>query len=641
MNADRRRVLGLFAALAALSLPALLDPDAIGRGAALLDVAASAHPWRPGVHVLLLYLWIPLVTLSSLALVMAPGLVIVFAAGAARTAAQWLLLSLAVTVVALSVSTEAVETVAGTLRGDGFALAALATSLACTLAALPLARPRRTMLLDRAGAHTMAAALAGTLVLFVGLEPKFLWETFNGDGAHAYESARMLLHRAAPFWSPEAGAMHTYPGVTSFLLSYPMSWFIRLFGEREVSARIPLLLFTSAGLYAGLLAMIEVGRDAAAAARVRWLLWPGLAVFTVVMSFSATYNPYHADIALPATQDALVIAWFLGFAWAFASGRHGWMTAFAGLTFATSPAGQVLLGLWIVAAALFMRPAPRRSLTLAAGAIAGWFLIAKVSPAVLGAAGLPVPGTEHSTGSLAARLLHVQWREWQRAAYFIVPGGILPALSVALVWRHDRVARTLAAVAVAQFAFFYFQSRISLHYFAPGMVLPLAVFWRTAETAGRPRLVSLAVIATAVLALVVSLPADPGPQLAARPVGAAIDDRLGGYDDSAPDAFQRSELLTALIPKDANHAVPDSSYGGSPLSWFYYAHRVAGPRPVAYVLQRESATPPLPGRLAEARNGVALYVVDEAALARDRGRRPPNSIAWIYRISKYTLFHGS
>jgi hypothetical protein len=278
---------------------------------------------------------------------------------------------------------------------------------------------------------------------------------------------------------------------------------------------------------------------------------------------------------------------------------------------------------------------------VAAGAIAGWFLLARLSPALLAALGQPVPGTEHSTGSLAKRLLRVQWRDWRRFAYVIVPGGILPACAVLLVWRQDRVARTLAAVAAAQFAFFYVQSRASLHYFAPAMVLPLAVFWRTVPALWRGRGLPIMVTAAAAVALVVSLPADPGPQLAARPVGAAIEDRLPGYDESASLAFGRSQLLFSLIPRDADRLVPDSSYGGSPLSWFYYAHRTPAPREIAYILQRQADPEPQGSRLVAAQNGVALYVVDEAALARDRGRRPPNSIARIYRMSKQTLFRGS
>jgi hypothetical protein len=645
VTAERRSVLVLVAALAALSLPALLDPGAVARGAALLDIAASEHPWLAMDHAWLRFVWIPLVATSALVLVLAPGLVLIFVSGAVRSAAEWLLLGLAVSVVLLSGATESAELLAGgPLRGVAFGAVALATTAVVSVFAVVLARPGRLLRLRPSDMKTLVAAGVGSAITLLAFEPKFLWETFNGDGAHAYESARLLLHQALPFWSPAAGGMSNYPGVTSFLASYPTAWFIRLFGELEASARIPYLLFVSAGLYPGLLMLIEAGRgDASDEAGTPWLLWPGLVVFAAVMGFSATYNPYHADLALPATQDALVIAWFLGFAWGFVTERRGWMIVFAGLTFATSPAGQILLGLWIVAAALFVRPLPVRTLAVAAGAIAGWFVLAKLSPALLTALGQNAPGSEHSTGSLAKRLLKVQWRHWHRIVYFVVPGGILPALTVPWLWRQDRITRTIAGVAMAQFAFFYFQSRVSLHYFAPAMVLPLAVFWRMAPSLwpGRRRALAVAAVAAALVALLASLPGNPGPQLAARPVGAAIEDRLGGYDQSASATFQRSELLSDLLPRDAHASVPDSSYGGSPLSWFYYAHRGPAPRVTAYLFDSDTAPAPPGARLVERLNGVALYVTDEAALARDRARRPPVSIARIYVIDKQTLFRGN
>jgi hypothetical protein len=624
-----------------MALPSLVDPGAIARGAALLDIAQSPHPYLSPSHALLRWTWIPLVTLSSLALVLGPGLMVTLAAGVARSAAQWLLMGLAVSVVVLSLAAETVEAVTGApLRGSAFAAVALGTSLLAALVAA--ARPRPPWLPSaRIDRHTLAAAAAGAVALMIALEPKFLWETFNGDGAHAYESARLLLYQASPFWSSSAGALSNYPGVTSFLASYPTAWFIRLFGETEAAGRIPYLLFLAAGLYPGLVMLIEAGRADAGEIRARWLLWLGLAVFSVVMAFSATYNPYHADIGLPATQDALLVAWFLGFAWAFVSQRHGWMTLFAALTYATSPGGLVLLGLWLCAAFVFLRPMPWRSLVLAAAAIAGCVVLARLSPALLGALGFPVPGSEHSTGSMASRLLRVQWRDWRRVIWIIVPGGILPSVAVLLVWRQDRIARAVAAVAAMHFAFFYLQSRVSLHYFVPAMVLPLVVFWRTAPDLWRGKGLSAAVTAAALVALVLSLPAHKGPELTARPVGAAIDDRMPGYDETRSESFARSELLSTLLPRDAHHTVPDSSYGGSPLSWFYYAHRASSPRPVHYVFQRAADPAPPGARLSGTRGDAALYVVDEAGLAQDRAYRPPNTVARIYRISKHTLFRGN
>lgn len=631
----------MWVALSLASLPGLIDPGAVSRGAALLGVAGSAHPYLPGQHPLLLGVWIPLVVLSSLVLVLAPGLVASFALGRPRGAAVWLFTGLAASVVLLSPFVEAAEALTGgPIRGSGLGLLGLGLAGALALIGVPGGRVERPWA-TRSDRHTLAAAAVAVLVCFVLLLPKFLWETFNGDGAHAFESARLLLHQAVPFWRPEAGGMANYPGITTFLSSYPTSWLVRLFGESEAAARIPYLLFLGAGLFPGLLALIDEGRaDRERSVSACWLVWVGLAVYTVVMAFSATYNPYHADIALPATEDTLAIAWFLGLAWATVAGRAGWVGVFTVLAYVTSPMGLILIGLWLAAALLFLRPVPLRGVATMVVVLGASVVAARVAPALLTAAGWPVPGQEHATGSLARRVLRGQWRDWHRLIYVIVPAGILPAFSVLLVTRQDRIARAVAAVAAAEFVFFYFQARVSLHYFAPAMVLPLIVFWRTVPSLWRGPGLRLAVAAAGAIALYASLPSRTEPHLAARMVGSGIEDRIEGYDRSESAAFGRSSLLSELLPRDSHGSVPEKSYGGSPLSWFYYAHHPAEPRAIGYVFQSAALPAPPGARLAGTSAGVALYVVDEAILTRDRGLRPPVTIARIYRISKHTLFIG-
>ena len=100
--------------------------------------------------------------------------------------------------------------------------------------------------------------------------------------------------------------------------------------------------------------------------------------------------------------------------------------------------------------------------------------------------------------------------DWQRFAFLAVPTGFLPALSL-LAWRwQDRVARTFTLLTVANFLFFYVQAYVSLHYFVPGMVLPLVVFWRS-ELTGHlaPRwAVCTATAVAGLLGLALSLPND-------------------------------------------------------------------------------------------------------------------------------------
>ncbi|MFZ5625335.1 MAG: hypothetical protein ACOY71_13075, partial [Gemmatimonadota bacterium] len=583
----------------------------------------------------------PLVAVSAGVLLLAPGLLLVRGFRGVVGAGDWVLRSLAVSIGLVSAAATIAQVGFGvSLRGRAFGLLVVGLAAAAFAASLLAARPEPGRF-SRADRHALVAMLVLPAGLTAVLAPKFLWESFNGDGSHAYEAARLLLSAPGPFWPPEAGGVATYPGLKTFLVSYPLSWFLRLFGETEASVRLPFLLFLAAGVHAGVVALIDVGRAARGAAD-RWLVWIGLVVFTLVMAYSATYSPYSADLALPGAADALFIAWFLGLAWAFLTGRFVWVAAFALLTYATSPGGLVLVALWLGATMLVVRPRPLRPAAVALGMIVLCLLAERAGPAVLGALGLPAPGTEHGTGTLAERLLRVQWTDWKRFIYVIVPCGIAPALAV-LAWRkQDPVARAVTLVALAQFAFFFVQARVSLHYFAPAMVLPLVVYWRIAGQEPGPVAARYrwAAVAGGLVAAGASLPGDLRPFTAAREVGMTIEDRIGGYDRSNPEGFRAAELLHELFPTEAGRQVPDRLYGGSHLQWLHYANRPGGRRQVNYVLQRAGDPPPPGMRLAAARNGAALYMADDSVLARQQVLHPGSSIARIYRISRRTLFRG-
>src|SRR5262249_45764186 len=84
------------------------------------------------------------------------------------------------------------------------------------------ARERRR---GRSGLPPAPAGTVGVVVLtvlvplglFIGLLPKFLWESFNGDGAHAFESARLAAHQFLPFWDRAAGDIASFPGMSTVL----------------------------------------------------------------------------------------------------------------------------------------------------------------------------------------------------------------------------------------------------------------------------------------------------------------------------------------------------------------------------------------------------------------------------------------
>jgi hypothetical protein len=646
-SATRGRLLTLLLLLAPAWIPALAGRGAVAAAAARFPLAESAHPYFAAGEAGLLYLWTPLVVASACLLLLSPGLFLALALDAAPTAGRWVLSALALSLIGVSAAAGLVQSLAGSpLRGGSFAALVAGCALAAFGAALLRSvrgRPARWPLSGPQAGTTLLSMAGVPLLLLMVLAPKVYWENFNGDGAHAFESARLLLVQPLPFWPAAAGEIAAFPGITSMLYAFPASWFIRLFGEVEVSARLPLLLYLAA-LHAVLVALVEHGRPRPLGAAERWLIWLALSVFVVVLAFSATYNPYSADLALPATQDTLLVVCFLGFVLGFLEREREWMLLFLVLTYLSLPSGAILIGFWLVSVAELWRPRPWRRVAICAAALLFCAGFSALAPWLLETLELPAPGGEYGVVQLFSHFAFLQWADWRRIAFLVVPSGILPAAALA-AWRwQDPVARALTAVTLVYFTFFYVQAHVGLHYFVPIMLLPLVVFWRNglvADPHHRPVVLAASGIA-AVLALGLALPRNASPHTSARPVGAAIEDRIGGYETLEPAVFRGSSLLRHLFPYDWDPRVPLESYGGSPLVWNYYAHRKpARPGEGSYVLQPAGAPAPDGARLVAREEGAALYVRSDSVWAAHRALRPPTPAgSALFALPRSTLFRS-
>ena len=202
----RANVRVLVVVLFLLSLPAFL---AVRVGPAVsdlvreIDAANSYFSWvDPG----LLYILMPLSVGGALVLVMSPGLLTVLALGRGRGIWSWLLEGFAISLVSISVATAVVQSIIGRpLVGAAFViLVLLLTAVAGALLYVRNARghPTPWPLETRRSRGILASLVAVPLVFLVVLTPKFFWESFNGDGAHAFLAARLLLLHPLPFFSP-------------------------------------------------------------------------------------------------------------------------------------------------------------------------------------------------------------------------------------------------------------------------------------------------------------------------------------------------------------------------------------------------------------------------------------------------------
>ncbi len=642
-----RRAIKLYALLVLAWVPVLLGQDALRSAAALFPLAGSPHPYWVPEHAWTLYFWTPLVVASACLLLLSPGLLLSLALNAAKRVGEWIATAFGLSIAIVSVAAAGVQSVTGTvLREGAFAAVIAVCSILCFAFLLARLRRGRKLAWPLDQPHSLAALLPAVIVpmlLLIALTPKFYWENFNGDGAHSFETARLLLTKALPFWNPLSGDVASFPSVNSMLYAFPASWFIRLFGEVEASARLPFLLDLVA-LYGALLALIEHGRRKPFGLVEHWLLWLGLSVYAVAMAFSATYNAYAADIAVPGTQDTLLMACFLGFIWAFLGHAKGWMCLFAGLTFLTLPNGVLLIGFWLFSVTVVWRPRPWKQIVEGAGAVGICLVIVAVAQRLLAAFHLSSPGEEYGPVALLRHFAFLQWSDWHRIAFLVVPCGILPAAALLLWRRQDQLARALTALTVIYFGFFYIQATTVLHYFVPVMLLPLVILWRS-DLVSVPRYRPWILGCTAAAgfaALLISLPKTSSVDMSARLVGGAIEDRLGDYEAFDPRVFKGSELLYHLFPSDWDAKVPFESYGGSAVAWNYYAHHKDGANhDVNYVLQ-QSTDPPPAGMRGLAQEGTAvLYVRSDSVWTGHRALRPPTPAGSpVYEIPRGMLFRS-
>ncbi|MBW7990527.1 MAG: hypothetical protein FVQ84_10995, partial [Planctomycetes bacterium] len=288
--------LGLFLIIAIGWLPVLFGLNTIKSVTALYPLANSAHPYFVPEHAVKLYLLTPLVVMSSCLLFLSPGLFLSLALNSAKSLGQWIFTSLAISLILISSVTGIVQSIMEKPLRDGwFATVVVIISTVCFVflfiriirncqIAWPFGKPHNSTII--------LSILVIILLFLITLTPKIYWENFNGDGVEAFEASRLLLVQQLPFWPRSAGSIFELPNITMMLFTFPVSWFIRLFGEVEASARLPYILYVIA-LYGVMLSLIEHGKAKPVGRIELWLIWLGLAVYSVVMVFSATYNPYN------------------------------------------------------------------------------------------------------------------------------------------------------------------------------------------------------------------------------------------------------------------------------------------------------------------------------------------------------------
>ena len=454
---------------------------------------------------------------------------------------------------------------------------------------------------------------------------------------------RLFINTDWPFWPKEAGAIQSAPGVTSYFTVLPASWFQRLLGENEFAMRVPYILYAGM-LYIVVLGLIRTGRDAVIGALDHALIIAAFLIYTLSIIYSGGYNPYFGDSPMPAVRETLVMVLFLGYVYLVVTNQMGAAFIIGILAYMSLPTGGLWMLLVLIAFFLVWRPRDWGRTAWMFGLLVLCAAIGTLGPALITAAGLPVPGGEFDLKGIVNRLRYVTFWEPARLAYLIVPAGILPALSMVFWRRQDQLSHMLVLITVAFFLFFYFQGyRVLLHHFIPVMLTPLIVMWRY-DWLSVPRNYwpsRLAITAGIAGAFFLAFPAIPGLHQFSREVGAHVQvkgERFEGYKVSALATFH--DIFGRVFPIRYNDEQARQNYYGGPLVWLHYAvQRKSEDQTITYVLQPESDPVPDGARAHDTHNGYVLYILDE-----DRYQAHLNTTfstefsAPIYHVSRDEIF---
>lgn len=615
----KRQKYRLGAIPAAAILVLLLAGRQLAKVAALFPDTLPDNPYFVPEHAFLLYVLTPVLLLAALVVLVAPGVFLVLAGGRTRDPAPLFLKGTLVAFVLNIVAFGVLKLLPGP-PGAGVHTGLLFVMNIAAWAALAArdGDPAGNDAAAPSGARRWTWAALIPVLTAVLLLPVLFWQDLNPDGLEALTGGRSLAWFVLPRF-PDGET----PGLNLGMItsSYPIHWFIALFGMDDASGRLPLLLYTPM-IWMGLVALIEVRAPRRLTAAEDFALAAGLAVFIAAICFNDTYHAYSTDIASPANIDLLAMAGMLAMLYFFWNREWGWFLCAAMFTHVTRPTGLMLLGLLGIAVFLLDRERLWSRLALIAGAI-GLMLFWTVAfeKGVPRIADIVI---DSGAGEVAGRFRYLRFGHLQRFLWVIVPAGIVPVLALPLFRKQDAISRSLVLMTTLYFLFFFVIAFTALHHFAPAMLFPIVVFWRLALKSPATGRRVLVVSAAAALALVLSLPRSMALDRTMRPIGQATVWNVGNYGGSYAEyrlAYDHKGLLLELFPPFWEVPDPAVEFIGSPwLQIRYSGHGAIGPE-TNYVAQPVADPAPAGFTQVAADSVAALYVRDLDRWRADRYQR--------------------
>ncbi len=623
----------LYAYLAILSICAGIIVFLSGTIGHVNDLFPGPLPdqWYPMTeHVVLLYGIAPLVIFAAIVLFMAPGFSLALAFGKPRNTVEAVLMSFLVSVALHILASSMVKLAYDGIGDSPFRDAIIGTTLVAwaILAARVVSGTVILPFFIGKDYRRLAWLVGASLLTLYLLYPFIFWQDFNPDGLELLTMGRSLdlfLLPRLPTGAPPG------LGVGMIAATYPVHWFISLFGPIEVAARLPLLLYGPL-ILAGLYGLIEWRSSRSLSISEDFAVALGLSVVIAAMVFNDAYYAYAVDIASPANIDLLAVSGMLAAAYFLWAKKPGWCVGFAMLAYFTRPTG--LLFLVLLGAGIAVSTSRHKGIRLrtVAIALAGCIVLAVLYNELL---------SPSNMGNILSRLRLLRIDDYGRLLFLLIPAGIIPPFALFYTRAHDSLSRSLTVITAGYLAFFYVVAFVALHHFTPVMILPLAVFWRVvARSPSRPIIIGATVVAAAV-ALALVQPRCYMVDRTMRSLGHATDYKIGLYDGGYAEyreAFDQKSLLDSLFRPWHQVEDPATELVGSPWLQIRYAAQ-RDTSDINYIVQPLHDPDPA-GFMKIADNGVgAVFVKDLDRWHRDRYTPPRTDCrSPVLELSKETLY---
>ncbi len=591
----------------------------------------------------ILYLLLPLVIFCGIALFLFPGVMVLIALGGDQRIAPFLIKATGLTL-GLLLLCRLLFGLVFNLNINKYTFVGYLFSIGVAFVLISLYRisKEKPISIPVVGKENRRRIFWVLLLIFIGtvlLIPKLFWENFNGDGYELYRLGRSLYQSTTPVyleWSPTLLAAD----LKMILPVYPIFWMIDFYGDVEATARLPILIYIPI-LFLALIELAETAKNHSLGIKEECVLLLQVAIFSIVMIFNSSYNPWFSDIAAPASHETLMAIFLISSAYFMWNKKIPWILLFGFLGFFIRPTFPILLFFIAFLIEVFSNKHRNRVIGTAVLSI----ILAVITSTILSQFFVQqISSQTYSFHEILAKFRYLKFDDYPRLAFLIFPSGILPAISI-FGWKwQDSLAKSLSLTTIVYFIFFYFVAYVALHQFVPAMILPIAVFWRIYLDLSHQRRKFGLVLALigAGISIWLSLPSHFQLSNAERALGLNLDCRVCDYSKSELPNGLDPMILTPLFRVVYEVSKPDQEWGIEPEVIFYYSSRRSDSdraQPNYVIIDSKDAPPPGFLKVAD-KEGVSIYVknIDTWKAQQTSPSLSAGYRRFLYHISPQTLF---